>query len=409
MKKIILLAMLAATSIVAQEVTVNLSLDPGYTNEVYYKLSTETSTTFPAASWDVAFLRTSNTDVGARVNDGTGIKVFEVADTPAGYDTVDVSDQSSWIELYNNDTEWKDGAFMQGSATFGFGEYNPGNHHIEGTIIFVLEYLDGTYRKFFIEDYFGGYTFKYSTWDGANWSPDIMETVSNTSNPDNRFNYYSLENETEVVAEPAETDWDFVFRRYTTYLDPPGQYYTVTGALHNPNVTVAQVEETGAPDPNGLSYSTEINTIGYDWKEFTGTWVIDSDQKYYVKYNDNTVYRMYFTDFEGQSTGNLTFNFEDVSSLLGFEEIAEGVSFGMSPNPTQGKEVTIFYDSNDINTTHHRIHIYDLNGRNVFATQVNQTQGFKSKTLDLSQLQGGVYLVKFTSGNSSITKKLILN
>ncbi|MEL6811840.1 MAG: T9SS type A sorting domain-containing protein [Bacteroidota bacterium] len=411
MKKLILSTIMMFMAMVtwAQETTVNLSLDAGYTNEIYYKLATENDIAYTAASWDVAFYRVSNFDLGVRVNDGTGIKVYEVANTPAGYDTVDVTDQSSWVELYNSDIEWKDGAFMQGSATFGFGEYNPATNTVEGTIVFVLEYADGTFRKFFIDNYFGAYTFKYATWNGSAWTSDITETVSNTSNPDNIFNYYSLQDEQEVIAEPAATDWDFVFRKYNTYLDPPGQYYNVTGALHNPNVTVAQNEETGAPDPNGLDYSEEMNTIGFDWKEFTGTWVIDSDQKYYVKYEDNTVYRMYFTAFEGSSSGNLTFVFEDVSGLLGFEDVSEDVSFGMYPNPSSNKEVTILYDVKAVTSEKNSIHIFDLNGRKVHAEHTSNAQGFYNKTINLSKLQSGIYVVKFTSGSKSISKKLILN
>ncbi|MEM7185282.1 MAG: T9SS type A sorting domain-containing protein [Bacteroidota bacterium] len=395
--------------VTAQETTVNLSLGADYANEVYYKLSTQTDAAYTADIWDVAFLRISNFDLGVRVNDGIGILVYEVADTPAGYDTVDVTDQSGWVQLYNSDVEWGNGAFMQGSATFGFGEYNPATNHVEGTIVFVLEYADGTYRKFFIEDYFGGYTFKYATWNGSSWSADIMETVSNTSNPDNIFNYYSLVNEGEVVAEPAAADWDFVFTRYSTFLDPPGQYYVVTGALHNPAVTVAQNEETGAPDPNGLDYSEEINTIGYDWKAFTGVWTIDSDQKYYVRYEDNSVYRIYFTEFEGSGSGNLTFVFEDVSDLLGFEQVAEGISFGMYPNPTTNKQVQVVYDIQTLVSQENQIDIYDLNGRKVFATPANSTNGFYNKTLDLSRLQSGVYVVTFTSGDQRVSKRLILN
>jgi len=391
----------------AQE-TVNISMGAGYSNEVYFKLDTQTETTFTATNWDVAFLRNNNVDVGVRINDGIGIKVYEVANTPGGYDTVDVTDQAAWLELINSDTEWKDGAFMRASATFGFGEYNPATNTVEGTIVFVLEYADGTFRKFFIESYFGGYDFKYATWDGTNWSADINATVANTSNPDNIYNYYSLQNEEEVIAEPAEGDWDFVFRKYTTFLDPPGQFYNVTGVLHNSNVTVAQNEETGAANPNGLDYLEEMNTIGFDWKEFTGSWSIDSDQKYYVKQDDNTVHRLYFTDFEGASTGNLTFVFEDVSDLLGFESVTENVSFGMYPNPSIDGKVTIVYENTGSITDNNVVKIYAMSGTEVFVTTVSNSNGFYNKSLDVSSLQSGVYMVAFQSGDAQVTKKLII-
>src|SRR5690606_40554013 len=69
----------------------------------------------------------------------------------------------------------------------------------------------------------------------------------------------------------AENAWDMVFRKYVTDVGG-GMMYGVTGTLHNPNVTVAKNEEpSGNPDPNNLTYSEEINTIGYDWKTFNGT------------------------------------------------------------------------------------------------------------------------------------------
>ncbi len=405
---VIALAILVCTTSFAQETTVDLSLGQQYVNEVYYKLDTQTETVFPVAAWDVAFLRNSSFNSAVRVNDGANIKVYEVANTPDGYDTVDVSNQTNWLELVNSDTNWEDGAFMQGSASFGFGEYNPVNHHIEGTIIYVLEYADGTYRKFFIEDYYGAYTFKYATWDGSNWSADTTEIVDNASNPDNNYNYYSLQNQEEVVGEPAATDWDFVFRGYTTYLNPPGQNYVVIGALHNPSVTVAQNEETGDPDPNGLTYSEEINTIGYDWKQFAGTWTVFSDQKFYVKYENNTVYRLYFTEYGGSSTGDVTFVYEDVTDLLGIEDLSNGVSFGMFPNPSSTGNVTVLYDLTATNTISNSIQITAMNGQVVLQTELSSQNGLYSKDLNVSNLQNGIYLVSFQSDNQTTTKKLII-
>jgi hypothetical protein len=410
MKKILLTAFAIATTLstIAQE-TIDVSMGAGYTSEVYYKLDTQTAITFQADSWDVAFLRNDDFNLSARVNDGIDIKVFEVADTPEQYGSVDVSNQNDWVELVNGNTNWEDGAFMQGSATFGFGEYNPATNHVEGTIVFVLQYDDGTYRKMIIEDYFGAYTFKYATWDGSTWSSDTTATVANTSNPDNRYNYYSLQNNQEVIAEPSEDNWDFVFRKYTSFINPPGQNYVVSGALHNPNVIVAQNQETSDADPNGLDYLEEINTIGYDWKSFTGTWNIDSDQKYYVKYENNTVYRMYFTDFGGSASGDLSFVLQDVTDLLGFESISENLSFGMYPNPSLDGDITIVYENKSIIAATNTIRIYAVNGAQVYKTTTLNNNGFFTQQLDLSFLDSGMYVLQFESGDTTISKKLILN
>ncbi|MEZ8002325.1 MAG: T9SS type A sorting domain-containing protein [Flavobacteriaceae bacterium] len=410
MKKILLTSFAIATTLctIAQE-TIDVSMGAGYTSEVYYKLDTQTAITFQADSWDVAFLRNDDFNLSVRVNDGIDIKVFEVADTAEQYGSVDVSNQNDWVELVNGNTNWEDGAFMQGSATFGFGEYNPATNHVEGTIVFVLQYDDGSYRKMIIEDYFGAYTFKYATWGGSTWSSDTTATVANTSNPDNRYNYYSLQNNQELIAEPSEDNWDFVFRKYTSFINPPGQNYVVSGALHNPNVTVAQNQETSDADPNGLDYLEEINTIGYDWKSFTGTWNIDSDQKYYVKYENNTVYRMYFTDFGGSASGDLSFVLQDVTDLLGFESISENLSFGMYPNPSLDGDITIVFENKSIIAATNTIRIYAVNGAQVYKTTTLNNNGFFTQQLDLSFLDSGMYVLQFESGDTTISKKLILN
>lgn len=330
------------TYLQAQEVSVNTSMGVGYSDQVYYKLSSQAETVFTADVWDVAFYRASNFDLGVRVNDGISIQVYEVANTPEGYGTVDVTDQSAWSKLHNDDTTWNNGAFMNTSLTgplaFGFGTYDPENNTVVGDIVFVLKYPDGSYKKFFIETYASGYTFKFSSWDGSAWSADTNVTIPNSNNQNNIFNYYSLQSQSEVIAEPAASDWDFIFRKYDTFLNqpPPGQYYNVAGVLHNPNIEVAENDEpNGIPANPDLTYSDDINTIGYDWKAFgTSGFVVNSDRAFYIKYTDNTIYRLTFTAFSGSSSGDLSFVFNDVTTSLSIEGVSENVSFGIYPNPS---------------------------------------------------------------------------
>jgi len=398
----------------AQEVTVNMSMGSGYSDQIYYKLNTQTETVFTADIWDVAFYRASNFDLGVRVNDGVRIQVYEVANTPAGYDTVDVTNQSAWSQLRNDDTNWNNGAFMNTSLTgplaFGFGTYDPQNNTVIGDIVFVLEYIDGSYKKFFIESYASGYNFKFSSWDGSAWSADTNVSLPNTNNPNNIFNYYSLQNESEVIAEPGSSDWDFVFRKYDTFLNPPGQYYNVTGVLHNPNIEIAENDEPSGMHANpDLTFSDDINTIGYNWKAFGGTgFVVDSDKAFYIKYTDNTIYRLTFTEFSGTSSGDLTFVYEDVTASLSIEDISKNVSFGIYPNPSTDKQINLVYDVNDLSSDKNDVAIYSTTGQKVFQTTLSSNQGFRNKSLDLSSLSDGVYLLQFTSGTFTTTKKIIL-
>ena len=398
---------LLVQSTFSQETTVNLSLGASYTSQVYYKLNTKTETTVAANSWDLAFFRASNYEHGIRVNDGIGIEVFEAANQATAWNTIDITNEAAWSKLYNSDTDRINGAFMQGSATYGWGEYNTATHHITGTIIYVLKYTDGSYKKFICEDFYGGYTIKYASWNGSDWSEDESAVISNSNNSNNTYNYFSLQNDNEVIVEPAATDWDFVFTKYFT--DVSTSKYNVTGVLSSDNITVATA--TGDAT-NSLSYSEEINTIGYNWKSLnftTLTYEVDSNLKFYVKDKDEKIYKLYFTEFGGSSTGNLVFNFEDVTQTLGIEEIGESIAFGIYPNPVRSdKKINIVFDVNKVNKNENKIEIYNLSGQKVLATSITNSLGFYNKEINLSSLNSGIYMLKFTSGNYQKTKKIVI-
>jgi hypothetical protein len=398
---------LLVQSTFSQETTVNLSLDASYASQVYYKLNTKTQTSVAANSWDLAFFRASNFDHGIRVNDGIGIEVFEATNQATAWNTIDITNEAAWSTLYNSDTDRINGAFMQGSATYGWGEYNTTTHHITGTIIYVLKYTDGSYKKFICEDFYGGYTIKYASWDGSDWSEDKSAVISNSNNSNTTYNYFSLQNDNEVIVEPAATDWDFVFTKYFT--DVSTSKYNVTGVLSSDNITVATA--TGDAT-NSLSYSEEINTIGYNWKSLnftTLTYEVDSNLKFYVKDKDEKIYKLYFTEFGGSSTGNLAFNFEDVTETLNIEEVGERITFGIYPNPVNfDKKINIVFDINKVNENENKIEIYNLSGQKVLATSITNSLGFYNKEINLSSLNSGIYMLKFTSGNYQKTKKIVI-
>lgn len=400
------------TSIQAQETTVNLSMGANYSNQVFYKLSTDTQTSVAANSWDIAMLRTGAFDIGLRVNQGAGIDVFEASNNPADWNSIDITNEGSWATLYNSETSWYSGALDQGSAYYGWGEYNPANHHVSGTIIFVFKYTDGTYIKFINEDFYGGYTFKYSIWnaDTSTWEADQTATVPNGTS-DVSYNYFSLLNNQSVTVAPADSDWDIKFTKYPLdYYGDGTVYYPVTGVLHNDLVEVAENNEPGGMPVNpSLTFSSDINVIGSDWKSFGGTgYTVDSDKAFYVKYTDDTVYRLYFTTFEGSSTGNITFNYENVTESLDMEEVTQNISFGVYPNPSLDKKINLIYDIDRLSANVNEVSIYSTTGQKVFESSLKKNLGFYNQVLDLNNLSAGIYMLQFTSGDYSITKKIIL-
>ncbi len=69
--------------------------------------------------------------------------------------------------------------------------------------------------------------------------------------------------------------------------------------------------------------------------------------------------------------------------------------------------VNIVYDIQNT-SEENSIEVYNMRGTQVFSTKANASNGFYNKTLNLSQLPAGVYVVSFISGSKSVSKKLII-
>lgn len=385
--------------------TVNLSMGSGYTDRVFYKLATDNTQAYTASDWEVAFLRTSPYAFATRINDQLGLQVYEVSNDVADWDNIDVTNTSTWTALHNSELIWDLGAFDQGSASYGWGEYGS-DHHVRGSIIFVIEHGENEYTKFFIDDYFSGYTFKYAKWNeqAGTWDADQTVTIPNSQNTDRYFNYYNLTQGNEVIAEPAVADWDIVFTKFTTAYPVQGGTtpYVVTGVLHHPAVEVAKGTATSVKED--LTYSADINTIGYDWKSFAGgAYTVSSDVYYYIKTAEEEVYKLNFLTFDGSSTGNLSFQVENVTDQMDVKKV-NAKNLTVYPNPTVNKQLTVALDNSVAETS---LELYNMQGKLVFK-QNKSPNSTNQQTLDLNHLQTGIYLLQIKTGTDTLTKKVIL-
>lgn len=395
----------------AQETVVELSMQPDYTQEVYFDFSSGEAENFDVDAWDISFYRMSSFDFGERINDGLGIEVYEVSTDPDDWNNFTPEDiTEDTPQYYNSDTTWELGAFDQGGDpddqfSFGWADYNPDNHHLVGNTVFILKYPDGAYKQLFLVDFFGAYTFKYSEWNEANnsWENEQEVTLSNEEGDGQLFNFYSLNTHEAVTNYPSVESWDLVFQKYVTDL---GMMYGVQGALQNPNVTIAvnTNEDAAAED---LDFSDEINTVGYDWKEYDdSSYVVDPETYYFLKKEDGSIYRFHFLSYEGAETGNFSLGYEDVTDQMDVESFDLENSFSIYPNPTTDRNINLLYESNRYEDA--VVEVYDLTGRKLKSLQL-QPNGFSNHTLNLENLSSGTYLVKFQSGDFKTTKKLILN
>lgn len=409
--------------------TVNVSMEPQYAKQVFYKLSTNTQTPATAASWDISFQKSpGGMSMGSiRVNDHKVGAFYEASANIADWSTISITNENTWTALYNSETEWSVGAFDNGSDNegqfgFGWGKYNMGDHHVNGTRIFVLKISATDYKKIIIEDLdtqaAGGptYTFKHSTWNGTAWSADQTGTAVVPTDLATDFLYFSLDTNAAVTVAPATTAWDFVFTKFHAPISAGTEIvmYPVNGALQNTAaaVKVAAVDETREVSeftlPAVAAYSANINSIGDKWKSFTGGAYIIPEKAYYVKYDNGAIYRMYFLSFGGSGTGALSFKYKDVTPAAGLEDLNANISFGIYPNPSVDKNITLMYDLKNTVAEKNTVSIYAITGAKVFETEVTNNSGFYTKELNLSSLSSGMYIVKMQSGKSSATQKLII-
>lgn len=104
--------------------------------------------------------------------------------------------------------------------------------------------------------------------------------------------------------------------------------------------------------------------------------------------------------FDNNSSGSNRVRFDDLSwtcySVLGVEE--ENISnTKFYPNPLNGNRLN--FDTNQSLN----IDIYNILGKRVLSDKVNSNKNY----LNLASLNSGIYLIKISNGNQTITKKLI--
>ncbi|WP_343608126.1 T9SS type A sorting domain-containing protein [Chryseobacterium oranimense] len=399
----------------------NMTMGPSYQNRVFFNLANGNMVSQPANTWDVAFYRNSNFAFGTRINDALNIEVYAASTNLADWDNINLDNIASWGEpLYNPDqtTDISQGAFEQGPITSsnpnipstGWGTYNSLTHHIEGKAIFVLKYTgSNSYIKFAIVDAFGGYTFKYSKWNGTSWGATETRTLANGSD-DAYFNYFSFTTGAKVPnMEPSRSAWDFMFTKYYTFYNNM-MMYPLTGAIQGPSVKVAKVqpetqETTAFTTPADSNFSSNITTIGHSWK---GIGTVNNDVVYYVK-KGSDYYRMYFTTNGGATTGDMYFKYKKITATLGITEVSKKASFGIYPNPTTAdKKVTVLFDVKEKTDNKGNIEVYDLTGKKVYTAELTNQAGFYKQDLNLAHLSAGNYLIKISFGGSTETKKLIV-
>ena len=399
--------LLCCSSLIAQNN--QISLNSGYTNQSFFSMQNGEAQNIPNDDWDLA-LSTDAFSTTIRINDGKGVELY----------TYHLGDTSSWNNInnstpnilinpmYNSDTDWGYGAFdtnQTGGFDYGWGVYNLQNHHVIGDSLFLIKSINGNWKKLWLEKKVSGeYQFKYANLDGTN---EISQNILATNYADKRFIYFSLDNNFVMDREPISSEWDITFTKYITPVQ--GMPYAVTGVLSNVGIEVAQADNVSNPlnynDHTAHNFEQKINTIGYDWKSYQGSYVVDPSRCYFVKDYQQSIWRLVFTGFDGTSTGNIQFNTELLSATL-INDIDNGKLMSIYPNPAlQNENITLVYDMQNENSV---ITIYDISGRIVYTSGLDK-KGLKTHTIASHNIETGTYIISLNTNGKTFNERLIVN
>ena len=391
-------------------------MQPGYTNDVFYSLENGEVREYSGSSWTVAFYN-SAMSAAIMINDGRGVELYKVTDDISQFANItDTIGLSTWTQLYGTDTTWSDGSAFEAASTgsqsnYGWGEYNFVSHVIAGSRIFMIKTIEDTYYKVFVvEKETGIFTYRYASLDNS------FDTTMVINVPDflnKSYAYLNMDNHTVQDREPSGDEWDFVFTRYVTNFQGLA-YYPVTGVFSNEGVEVAEVNDIPAnADYTGASFSGARNVIGDDWKSFDQMamppqFVLNDSVTYYVRNKVGDIYKLYFTAFDGSSTGNVRFNKEKVASgTTSIRDNQPSVEVHtIYPNPTKGSADLVFSSEEKEKLN---LRVYSLLGKLVINSEIVANLGLNSVRLNLNDVENGVYLVQLGKNNNTTTHKLIVN
>ena len=377
---------------------VEFSLGSGYQYDIYYSLSNGI-TAFPERdNWEIAF--STGITPNIRINSGTGVTLFEVSNDITEWSEI-TSLPVNAIELRNSNLDWELGAFTVNDVgeSSNWLEYSFDNNITfqSGTKIYIINYGQES-KKIKINSLVDG-TFNL-TIANLNGSDEQILNINTLNYSEKAFVFYSLTNDEIIDREPIISNWDILFTKYKeeyVTLDGDTMPYIVTGALSNGNLLA---QHDGFLDVNpsfeSLDLTYDINTIGYDWKQYSGSYTIIDNRSYYILNQDQTsLYKIIFQSFAGGQSGNMSFLIEELNYTSLLDELV--FDFQVYPNPNSGNCI-INYSGNEA-----KLIITDVNGRFIM-----QKYG-SSLTVAINNLNNGIYIAKIITNDDIFAKQIIVN
>ncbi len=400
------------------QVSQTVSIQPGYTNRTFYKMSSGTVSSVSNIDWDLGFQLRGRSGA-ITTNAKNNVHLWKSNKAISNWSSIISADTTGILvssnELHNSETTWNNGAFNTTNNPanlfdLGWGLYDQVTHLITGDSIYFISLANNTvYKKLEIIQLDGftyDYIFRYANLDGSN---EVTDTIVKSAFPNKFFAYYSLVNGVDVDREPVYNAWDLSFEGYKSANVIPGSYYSVTGVLSNDSVLVAKAYpvDTASTSYNGLTYSNEINTIGFNWKYYDQTlmtYVIEDSTIYFVKDRSHQTWKVVFTGFGGSANGNFYFMKTPVSAT-GIIENSIIQTLATYPNPAHD-HVRIMLDAKSKGDA--SLSIYDLSGKRMQQNAIHLNGGLQAVDMSLNNYLPGLYQVIFTQGTERQVSRIII-
>lgn len=404
-------------SLQAQTIAPNdsVSIGAGYANMVFYNLATGAKTEVSNTDWHLALSikpspipPSGNPQDGAaiRFNEQLGMTVFVAPQGDAAtFSTIDTTGWSAAARLHDSDSKMIEGALnsnrnLSNPFDFGWGIYNQTSHNVVGDSVFIISLPGGVVKKFIVEGLIKdtAYSLKYSNLDNSDLQQiEIRKSLYINKN----FVYLNLLDNTIHDKEPLNSDWDLQFLKYTGLNIQGLPAYPVTGVWTNKGATVA--EATGmdlqSTDYSGQTFSTEMNTIGWDWKTFAGSGFVMTDSLiYFVKTQQAKYFKLVFTGFGGSGNGMFRFYKQDLGAT-GLDEV-KNLEWSLFPNPV-GNQLFIRNDEKMDD-----VKIFDLMGKVVLEKNL---YGQTEAQVSMADFANGIYLVSVSGAGVTATKRLLVS
>jgi hypothetical protein len=229
-----------------------------------------------------------------------------------------------------------------------------------------------------------------------------------------RFIYYSLTDNMSIDREPESYKWDILFTKYIDDGDPEDEDnfspYMVTGATANVDIGINRFYPV-APDFTdwyAMPFDSTKNRIGWDWKEFdlgSFSWKVLDSNFYFVQSYEGHVYKLWFTMWEGTTTGNFALA-NQVVSLASVEDItSKEAELKVYPNPASS-DFSIKSQENLTGSV--LVNIVDYTGRMVYLQEHTASDLNAGISFNYLELTKGMYVVSVKGEGYQTSQKLII-